>query len=142
MEVPYLAELTKMDENSINEVVEMLKRINFEAVVKYFTEADLNLLDDIRGEIEKNNKLSVKVETFHLTRIVTKNHNGNIVDGYLKKYYLKNIQELKSTSSIFFPQIYAIAFNQEFHDLDMYFSAENQTAKFIEPLTLIEVQGE
>lgn len=103
---------------------------------------NLNLLDDIRGEIEKNNKLSVKVETFHLTRIVTKNHNGNIVDGYLKKYYLKNIQELKSTSSIFFPQIYAIAFNQEFHDLDMYFSAENQTAKFIEPLTLIEVQGE
>ena len=40
-------ELTKMDENSINEVVEMLKRINFEAVVKYFTEADLNLLDDM-----------------------------------------------------------------------------------------------
>ena len=40
-------ELIKMDEDSINEVVEMLKKINFEAVVRYFTEADLNMLDDM-----------------------------------------------------------------------------------------------
>lgn len=40
-------ELIKMDEDSINEVVEMLKGINFEAVVKFFNEADLKELDDM-----------------------------------------------------------------------------------------------
>lgn len=40
-------ELVKMDEDSINEVVEMLKGINFEAVVKFFNESNLKDLDDM-----------------------------------------------------------------------------------------------
>ena len=40
-------ELIKMDEDSINEVVEMLKGINFEAIVKFFNESDLKELDDM-----------------------------------------------------------------------------------------------
>lgn len=40
-------ELVNMDEDSINEVVEMLKGINFEAVVKYFNESNIKELDDM-----------------------------------------------------------------------------------------------
>ena len=40
-------ELVKMDEDSINEVVEMFKGINFEAVVKFFNESNLKDLDDM-----------------------------------------------------------------------------------------------
>ena len=40
-------ELVRMDEDSINEVVEMLKGINFEAIVKFFNESDLKELDDM-----------------------------------------------------------------------------------------------
>ena len=40
-------ELINMDEDSINEVVEMLKGINFEAIVKFFNESDLKELDDM-----------------------------------------------------------------------------------------------
>ena len=39
--------LINMDEDSINEVVEMLKGINFEAIVKFFNETDLKDLDDM-----------------------------------------------------------------------------------------------
>ena len=40
-------ELIKMDEESINAVVEILKGINFEAIVKFFNESDLKELDDM-----------------------------------------------------------------------------------------------
>lgn len=40
-------ELVLMDEDSINEVVEMLKGINFEAIVKFFNESDKEDLDDM-----------------------------------------------------------------------------------------------
>lgn len=40
-------ELIRMDEDSINEVVEMLKGINFEAIVDFFNEANLKDLDDM-----------------------------------------------------------------------------------------------
>lgn len=40
-------ELVLMDEDSINEVVEMLKGINFEAIVKFFNESNKEDLDDM-----------------------------------------------------------------------------------------------
>ena len=40
-------ELLKMNEDRINEIVELLKGINFEAVVEYFNNQDINKLDDM-----------------------------------------------------------------------------------------------
>ena len=40
-------ELLKMNEDSINEIVEMLKGINFEGIVEYFNNSDLKSLDDM-----------------------------------------------------------------------------------------------
>ena len=40
-------ELLKMNEDSINEIVEMLKGINFEGIIEYFNNADLKSLDDM-----------------------------------------------------------------------------------------------
>ena len=40
-------ELLKMNEDTINEIVEMLKGINFEGIVEYFNNSDLDKLDDM-----------------------------------------------------------------------------------------------
>ena len=103
---------------------------------------DKNFLAFLKDEIKQNNGLDVSVEAFHLSRIVCENHNGNIVDGYIRNFYLdKDRKDLKSVSSIFFPQIYAYANGLEITDMDLYFRAEDQTAKFCHPLKLIEIQG-
>jgi NAD-dependent DNA ligase len=40
-------ELMKMNDDTINEIVEMMKGINFEAIVEYFNNSDLDKLDDM-----------------------------------------------------------------------------------------------
>ena len=99
----------------------------------------LNMLKD---EIKINNNLDVSIDAFYLSRIVCENHNGSIVDGYCKYYYLYPDYkcELKNVSSIFFPQIYAFYKGFELTDNDLYFRAEEQVAKFCNPLKLIGVE--
>ena len=102
---------------------------------------DKNFLSMVKDEIKKNTGLDVSVEAFKLSRIVCENHNGNTVDGYIRTFYLDdNRKDLKNVSSIFFPQIYAFANGLEVTDKDLYFRAEDQTAKFCNPLTLIGIE--
>lgn len=102
---------------------------------------DKNFLSFLKDEIKENTGLDVSVEAFKLSRIVCENHNGNIVDGYIRTFYLdNNRQDLKNVSSIFFPQIYALANGLEITDKDLYFRAEDQIAKFCNPLTLIGIE--
>lgn len=103
---------------------------------------DNNFLNMIKDEIKTNHDLDVSVEAFMLTRIVCENHNGGIVDGYQKYFYTeeKHREDLKNVSSIFFPQIYAFHKGLELTDNDLYFRAEDQTAKFCEPLKLIAME--
>lgn len=100
-------------------------------------EIDTTLLNTLKVEIKANTGLDVSVELFHLKRIVCENHNGTIVDGYIRDFYLENKTDLKSVSSIFYPQIYAFSKGLEITDNDLFFRAEDQTAKFCNPLKLI-----
>ena len=88
--------------------------------------------------IKEHNDLDVTVEAFYLSRIVCENHNGNIVDGYIRHFYLDDKTDLKNVSSIFYPQVYAFSKNLDLTENDLYFKAEDQTAKFCYPLRLIE----
>ena len=101
---------------------------------------DVEFLEKIKNEIKTNHNLDVSVEYFHLSRIVTKNHNGGIVDGYRKYIYYEYRYELKNVSSIFYPQIYAFSNDLPLEDLDLYFKAEDQIAKFVNPLELIKIE--
>lgn len=101
---------------------------------------DVEFLENIKNEIKTNHNLDVSVEYFHLSRIVTKNHNGGIVDGYRKYIYYEYKYELKNVSSIFYPQIYAFSNDLPLEDLDLYFKAEDQIAKFVNPLELIKIE--
>lgn len=101
----------------------------------------LPFLQEIQSEIRLNHGLDVRVETFHLSRIVCENHNGNIVDGYVRKFYLEdNRYDLKNVSSIFFPQIYAYLHGLEIESNDLMFRAEDQLASFLNKLTLIKIE--
>lgn len=99
---------------------------------------DKTFLDLLKKEIKEHNDLDVTVEAFYLSRIVCENHNGNIVDGYIRHFYLDDKNDLKNVSSIFYPQVYAFSKNLDLTENDLYFKAEDQTAKFCYPLRLIE----
>lgn len=117
---------------------EIVFRITGETIEKI----DNNFLNMIKDEIKNNHNIDVSVEAFHLSRIVCENHNGVIVDGYERYFYTdeKYRTDLKKVSSIFFPQIYAFHKGLELTDNDLYFRAEDQTAKFCHPLKLIGIQ--
>lgn len=102
---------------------------------------DKNFLNLIKDEIKKNNGLDVSVEAFKLSRIVCENHNGNVIDGYIRKFYLDdNRYDLKNVSSIFFPQIYALVNGHEITENDLVFRAEDQIAKFMFPLIFKKIE--
>jgi hypothetical protein len=103
---------------------------------------DKNFLQMLSEEIKLNNDLNVSVNAFTLSRIVCENHNGATVDCYMRHFYCEDEHkyDLKSVSSIFFPQIYAFSKGLDITDMDLYFRAEDQTAKFCHPLQLIEIQ--
>lgn len=110
--------------------VELLEKINND------------FLERLKNEIKINNGLDVSVEVFHLSRIVCENHNGNIVDGYIRKFYLDhNRYDLKNVSSIFFPQFYAFLNGLNIEDKDLIFRAEDQLARFFNPLNIIKIEG-
>ena len=104
---------------------------------------DCNFLEMLKDEIKKNNNLDVSVKAFHLSRLVFENHSGNIIDAYVRYFYLEPeySAELKNVSSIFFPQIYTHFKGLEPNENDLYFKAENQIAKFIYPLKYIGREG-
>ena len=95
-------------------------------------------LNEIKMEIKLNHDLDVSVEAFHLSRIVCENHNGNTVDGYVRRFYIDgNRYDLKNVSSIFFPQIYAYMRGLQLTHKDLVFKAEDQIAAFLYPLKYI-----
>ena len=102
---------------------------------------DKEFLTTLKQEIKNNHDLEVSVEIFKLYRIVSENHNGTTIDGYIRDFYLDGKTDLKNVSSIFFPQIYAFTKGLAVGEIDLYFRAEDQTAKFCHPLTLITVEG-
>ena len=116
---------------------EIVFEIDDHAVLR---EIDKTILNVLKTEIKSNVGLDVSVEVFYLNRIVCENHNGTTVDGYIRDFYLDNKMDLKSVSSIFHPQIYAFSKGLEITDNDLFFRAEDQTAKFCNPLKLIEIQ--
>ena len=116
---------------------EIVFEIDDHAVLR---EIDKTILNVLKTEIKSNVGLDVSVEAFYLNRIVCENHNGTTVDGYIRDFYLDNKMDLKSVSSIFHPQIYAFSKGLEITDNDLFFRAEDQTAKFCNPLKLIEIQ--
>lgn len=116
---------------------EIVFEIDDHAVLR---EIDKTILNVLKTEIKSNVGLDVSVEVFYLNRIVCENHNGTTVDGYIRDFYLENKMDLKSVSSIFHPQIYAFSKGLEITDNDLFFRAEDQTAKFCNPLKLIEIQ--
>lgn len=116
---------------------EIVFEIDDHAVLR---EIDKTILNVLKTEIKSNVGLDVSVEAFYLNRIVCENHNGTTVDGYIRDFYLENKMDLKSVSSIFHPQIYAFSKGLEITDNDLFFRAEDQTAKFCNPLKLIEIQ--
>lgn len=104
-------------------------------------EVTLEFLERVKSEIWLNHGLDVRVEAFHLGRIVCENHNGNTVDGYIRDFYLEDGRyDLKNVSSIFFPQIYAFMKGYELTEEDLVFRAEDQIAKFLNPLKLIKIE--
>lgn len=116
---------------------EIVFEITDKAMVPEFNRNFLKLL---KKEIKEHNDLDVTVEAFHLSRIVCENHNGNTVDGYLRKFYLDNKSDLKNVSSIFHPQIYAFSKGLDLNENDLFFKAEDQTAKFCHPLKFLGIE--
>lgn len=130
----YLYENTKLITVKSDEIVFMID--NPEMVEKL----NKTFLQSLKDEIKKNNDLDVTVEAFHLSRIICENHNGNTVDGYIREFYLDGTTDLKNISSIFFPQVYAFSKGLDITDMDLYFRAEDQTAKFCHPLKFIGIE--
>ena len=116
---------------------EIVFEITDKAMVPEFNRNFLNLL---KKEIKEHNDLDVTVEAFHLSRIVCENHNGNTVDGYIRNFYLDNKTDLKNVSSIFHPQIYAFSKGLDLNENDLFFKAEDQTAKFCYPLKFLGIE--
>ena len=116
---------------------EIVFEITDKAMVPDFNRNFLNLL---KKEIKEHNDLDVTVEAFHLSRIVCENHNGNTVDGYIRNFYLDNKSDLKNVSSIFHPQIYAFSKGLDLNENDLFFKAEDQTAKFCYPLKFLGIE--
>ena len=99
------------------------------------------LLDAVREEIKVNNGLDVRVEAFNLERIVCTNHNGTVVDGYKRCFFLEGERyDLKNVSSIFFPQIYAFCNGKQLCENDLVFRAEDQIATFLYPLNFERIE--
>ena len=130
----YLYENTELITVKSDEIVFMID--NPEMVEKL----NKTFLQSLRDVIKKNNDLDVTVEAFHLSRIICENHNGNTVDGYIREFYLDGRTDLKNVSSIFLPQVYAFTKGLPLTENDLYFRAEDQTAKFCNQLKLIEIQ--
>ena len=116
---------------------EIVFEITDKTMVPDFNRNFLNLL---KKEIKEHNDLDVTVEAFHLSRIVCENHNGNTVDGYIRNFYLDNKSDLKNVSSIFHPQIYAFSKGLDLNENDLFFKAEDQTAKFCYPLKFLGIE--
>lgn len=100
----------------------------------------LSLVDKIHSEVLTNHGLLTSIELFKLGTIRCVNHNNNIVDGYIKYNCLNNESRLKGVSNIFFPQVYSYFKNIPIDEKDLYFSAENQIAKFCNKLELLEIK--
>ena len=58
----------------------------------------------------------------------------------LLEQFLNNESRLKGVSNIFFPQVYSYFKNIPIDEKDLYFSAENQIAKFCNKLELLEIK--
>jgi hypothetical protein len=81
----------------------------------------------------------IRVEIFTIGRIECKNHNDVTVDCYIRKCHTTGEETLKSTSQIFYPQLYKIWKGDRITLIDQYFLAEGQLASFEYPLELISI---
>lgn len=78
----------------------------------------------------------IEVEYIEIKRLPIVSSNGNSIDAYVRKNLITGEEKLKKASTTFYPQIYKLWKGLEIEDNDLYFYAENQLAKFCEPLKL------
>ena len=108
----------------------------YEVPIDYFS---LSMFKDVKEYIEtitKDNRIDVKVEYIKVTRLPIVSSNGTTIEAY-ERHNLENGESvLKKASTTFFPQIYKLWKNLPIEDNDLYFFAENQLAKFVEPLRM------
>jgi len=98
-----------------------------------------NDLCDIEQIIKERIGIDVKAECFIISKLPIINANGNEISAYVRKNLNTNESILKSTSAIYFPQVYSIWKNGEVTEVeDLYFWYEDQMAVFQESLKLIK----
>ena len=96
-------------------------------------------LTNFKNLIEYGLGFNVRIECFKIGRIECKNHNGIVVDCYVRQNLVTGEETLKSCSQIFYPQFYKFWKNIRPNCYDYAFLAEGQIAHFEFPLELVNI---
>lgn len=103
---------------------------------KSSTPEDSNDMRDVFNAISSLLHFDVNIEYIEVERLPIVSPTGNAIDAYVRKNLITGEEKLKKASTTFFPQIYKLWKGLAIEDKDLYFFAENQLAKFCEPLKL------
>lgn len=88
------------------------------------------------SDIKNDLGIDVKIELFELSLMQFKTHTDNNINIWKKSFY-DGSEELKSVPITYYPQVYKTWKNMDIIDDDLVFYHENQLAKFIHPILLI-----
>ena len=80
--------------------------------------------------------IDARVEYIYVTRLPVVNSNGSKVDAYVKHNVITRKDELKKTSTTFYPQIYKLWKYMPIEEIDRVVFFDDQLATFNEPLKL------
>lgn len=103
---------------------------------KSSTPEDSNDMRDVFNEISSLVLFDVNMEYIEVERLPIVSPTGNAIDAYVRRNLITGEEKLKKASTTFFPQIYKLWKGLTIEDKDLYFFAENQLARFCEPLRL------
>lgn len=110
-------------------------------VIYYGEDASANpehIINEIPDLVKEKLNLEVRADYIEVSKIPIINYRGNSIDAYERFNMITGESCLKKVSTLFFPQVYKLWKGKSITDKDLYFYAENQRAKFVNPLKYIE----
>lgn len=116
---------------------------NVDEVVFETNDGIMGIWDTINNETDKlvSNNIPVKPTLFKVILKRFKAFNGGLLDVYMKEHYFGSKtpwMELKSVPSFFYAQVHKLLNGMELNDYDLMFWSNDQPAKFMYPLQLVE----
>ena len=113
---------------------EIVYKLNADSFV-----GDMKIICGVIETLVKNSiGVDVRCEYIEVTRLPIVNCNGNNVDAFVRKNINTGEEVLKKASTTFYPQIYKLWKGIEIEERDLIFYDNDQLAKFLEPLKLVE----